>query len=79
MEYTDPAKHGIRDEATVDYTMSQHGFLTPASVLHRHLVNGKVMTENLYSYQPFKLFSTDSSVKFGDLPDTAPPPAPIKK
>jgi len=77
MEYTDQAKHVIRDDATVDYTLSQHGFVTPASVVHRHMVNGAVITENLYRYEPFKLFSTESSIKFGDLPGAAP--APIKK
>jgi hypothetical protein len=77
MEYTDQAQHLIRDDATVDYLMSQHGFLTPASVVHRHLVNGVVMTENLYRYEPFKLFSTSSAIKFGEVPDT--PPEPIKK
>jgi hypothetical protein len=79
MEYTDQAHHLVRDDATVDYILSEHGFLTPASVLHRHLVNGEVVTENLYRYQPFKLFSADSSVKFGDLPDTAQPPPAVKK
>ncbi len=79
MEYTDLAKHAIRDDATVDYTMSQHGFLTPASVVHRHLVNGEVITENLYRYEPFKLFSTNSSIQFGDVSDTAPQPAPVRK
>ena len=74
MQYTDPAGRLIRDEATVDYCMSQHGFLTPASVIHRHVVNGSVVTENLYSYEPFKLFSTSSTIQFG-----APDPAPIKK
>ena len=74
MEYTDQALHLIRDEATVDYLMSEHGFLTPASVIHRHVVNGAIMTENLYRYEPFKLFSTSSTIKFGD-----PDPAPIKK
>jgi hypothetical protein len=73
MEYTDQASHVIRDEATVDYLMSEHGFLTPASVIHRHMVNGAIMTENLYRYDPFKLFSTSSTIKFGD------PEAPIKK
>jgi hypothetical protein len=79
MEYTDPARKIIRDDATVEYLMSQHGFLTPASVLHRHLVDGVVMTENLYTYEPFKLFSTSSAIKFGEVPDTPPPPEPIKK
>jgi hypothetical protein len=72
MEYTDQANRVIRDDATVDYAMSQHGFVTPASVVHRHAVNGAVMTENLYRYEPFKLFSTSSSIQFGDLPETTP-------
>lgn len=78
MEYTDVSSHLIRDDATVDYVPSQHGFLTPASVIHHHLVNRAVITENLYRYEPFKLFSSSSSIQFGDIPDTLPP-APIKK
>ncbi len=78
IEYTDPAKHLIRDDATVDYVLSAHGFLTPASVVHRHLVDGRMMTENLYRYEPFKLFTASSEIKFTDTPATAPP-APIKK
>jgi hypothetical protein len=74
MEHTDQAKHVIRDEATVDYVMSEHGFLTPASVIHRHLVNSAVVTENLYRYEPFKLFNASSTITFG-----APDPAPVKK
>jgi hypothetical protein len=67
----------IRDEATVDYVLSVHGFLTPASVVHRHLVDGQLMTENLYRYEPFKLFTADTEIQFTNLPD--PPPAPDKK
>jgi hypothetical protein len=80
-ESVDVAKHAIRDEATVDYVRSSHGFLTPASVAHRHLVDGKLMTENLYTYEPFKLFSSDAEIKFTELPDdlTAAPPPPAKK
>ena len=64
--------HRVRDQATVDYVMSQHGFLTPASVVHRHLVDGQVMTENLYRYEPFKMFSADAEIKFSEIPE---PPA----
>jgi hypothetical protein len=73
--------HQIRDEATVDYIQSAHGFLTPASVVHRHMVDGKVMTENLYRYEPFKMFSADAEIKFTELETPPPPPAPtsIKK
>lgn len=74
MEYTDLASRVIRDEAIVDYIMSEHGFLTPASVIHRHVVNAAVVTENLYRYEPFKLFSSSSTITFG-----APDPAPVKK
>jgi hypothetical protein len=71
--------HRIRDEATVDYIQSAHGFLTPASVVHRHVVDGQVITENLYRYEPFKMFSADAEIKFTELEKPPPPPAPIKK
>jgi hypothetical protein len=73
------AKHEVRDEATVDYVQSAHGFLTPASVIHRHMVDGQVITENLYRYEPFKLFSADAEIKFTELETPFPPPAPVKK
>lgn len=66
MEYTDRANQVVRDEATVDYAMSVHGFLTPASVIHIHKLNGATVTENLYSYEPFQLFSASSTITFGD-------------
>jgi hypothetical protein len=65
--------HTFRDEATVDYVLSSHGFLTPASVRHRHLVDGKLITENLYRYEPFKLFAADAEIKFTQLPEATPP------
>jgi hypothetical protein len=65
----------VRDQASVDYVMSSHGFLTPVSVVHRHLVDGQVMTENLYRYEPFKMFSAEADIKFTEAPD---PPAPAK-
>lgn len=72
--------HQIRDEAAVDYVQSQHGFLTPASVVHRHMVDGQVITENHYRYEPFKLFTADTEIKFTEL-DTPPPSQtpPVKK
>ena len=71
--------HQIRDEASVDYVQSAHGFLTPASVIHRHMVDGQVITENLYRYDPFKLFSADAEIKFTELETPPPPPPPAKK
>jgi hypothetical protein len=69
----------VRDEATVDYVQSAHGFLTPASVIHRHLVDGQVITENLYRYEPFKMFSADAEIKFTELETPPPPPSATKK
>jgi len=61
----DQNKTKIRDEATVVYVQSEHGFLMPASVVHRHLVNGTVTAENRYTYQPFRLFTAETDIKFG--------------
>jgi hypothetical protein len=69
----------IRNEASVDYTLSTHGFLTPASVVHRHIVDGRLVTENLYRYEPFKLFSTATEIRFTELPDPAALPGLKKK
>ncbi|HEY1217721.1 MAG: hypothetical protein ABSE42_18485 [Bryobacteraceae bacterium] len=66
--------HRLRDQASVDYVMSAHGFPTPASVVHRHSVDGQLMTENLYRYEPFKMFSAEADIKFTEVPE--PPPAP---
>lgn len=74
VEYPDRSHHVIRDQATIDYVPSSHGFLTPASVVHRHMVDGALITENLYRYEPFKLFSSDAEIKFSEIPDTPPPP-----
>jgi hypothetical protein len=68
--------HNVRDQASVDYVMSPHGFLTPVSVVHRYSVDGQLMTENLYSYAPFRMFSADADIKFTEVPE--PPPGPAK-
>ena len=66
----------VRDEASIEYTLSSHGFLTPASVAHRHLVDGRLITENLYRYEPFRQFGADTDIKFTEVPDPANlPPA----
>jgi hypothetical protein len=58
----------LRDEASVEYRQSSHGFLTPASVVHRHAVDGRIVTENLYRYEPFKLFTADTEIRFTEVP-----------
>jgi len=60
----------IRDEATIDYAMSALGFVAPVAVLHRHVVDGELKTENQYRYGPFRLFAADTQVKY---PPSAPP------
>ena len=39
------------------------------SVVHRHIVDGQTITENLYRYEAFRLFSSDSELKFTEVPD----------
>ena len=72
------SKTSIRDEATIEYAVSAHGFLAPASVVHRHIVDGELVTENLYRYEPFRLFTAETQIKFTELPDPATLP-PAKK
>jgi hypothetical protein len=71
-EHPGGKKEMVRDEATVDYARSSHGFLVPASVHHRHLVDGKLLTENLYAYETFRLFAADAEIKFTEVPDLPP-------
>jgi hypothetical protein len=70
-------KQEIRDEAKIAYQMSDHGFLVPAWIVHRHLMNGLLRTENHYRYEPFRLFGADAEIKFTEVPE--PPPPPKKK
>ena len=56
--------HYLRDDASVDYVASSFGCVTPATVVHRHLVDGVVLTENLYSYDPFRMFTTDTNIEY---------------
>jgi len=65
MEHDEP-KHRLRDDATVEYGLSASGFVTPASVAHRHFVDEQLLTENLYTYTPFRVFTTDTVIQFTD-------------
>jgi hypothetical protein len=57
-------KHTLRDEATIDYIPSAVGFVVPATVTHRHIVDGQPLTENLYSYEAFHLFTSDTKIEY---------------
>lgn len=55
----------IRDDTTIDFVFSPVlSCVTPVTVAHRHFVDGFLLTENLYTYQPFRLFTTDSRIEF---------------
>jgi len=58
----------VADEATVDYVMTQHGFLAPASVVHRQTVASQLVVENLFQYSPFRRFAADTDIKFTEVP-----------
>ena len=75
-EHAQAGGHRVRDDATVDYVQTPHGFLAPASVIHRHQVDGAVITENLYRYEPFRLFGVDTEIRY---PGTEPAEPATKK
>ncbi len=52
------------DEADVDYTMSPHGFVVPASVVHRQYSGSLLVVENLFQYSAFKKFGAEAEIKF---------------
>jgi len=60
----DESQHHLRDDASVDYVVSSFGCVTPATVVHRHFVDDVVLTENLYIYDPFRLFTTDTDIRY---------------
>ena len=61
--------HTLREEATVDYTLSAHGFLTPAAVVHREFLDDNLLVENLFRYAAFKRFSADAEIRFTEVPE----------
>ena len=65
IEHDEP-KHRLRDDATIDYVLSSFGCVTPASVAHRHFVDGEILTENLYTYTPFRVFTTDTQIQYSE-------------
>jgi hypothetical protein len=57
-------KEDVREEASVDYTMSPYGALLPFWTEHRELRGGKVVAENKFSYTDFHKFDATSQLKF---------------
>jgi hypothetical protein len=54
----------VREEASVDYSMSGFGALLPFWTGHRELRGGQVIAENQFSYADFHKFDTSSEIKF---------------
>jgi hypothetical protein len=60
----------VREEASVDYSMSAYGALLPYWTEHRELRGGKVVAENKFSYTDFRKFDAASQLKFDTKIDT---------
>ena len=54
----------VREEASVDYSMSPYGALLPFWTEHRELRGGKVVVENKFSYTDFHKFDAASQINF---------------
>jgi hypothetical protein len=54
----------VREEAQVEYVMSSHGVLVPASVTHRQYREAKLTAENIFTYAPFRRFGASTTVRF---------------
>jgi hypothetical protein len=66
----------IREEATVNYTMSTWGALVPQSAEHRELRAGKLVTENRFLYGAFQEFGASGDIQFDARPAPATPGGP---
>lgn len=53
-----------RDEGTIEYQMSNWGFLLPSRVVHRRTADTKLQTENTFRYGKFQRFAADAEIKF---------------
>ena len=54
----------VKEEAAIDYAMSQYGALLPVKTEHRETRGGKIDSENQFSYANFKKFGASSDIKF---------------
>ena len=55
----------VREEASVDYSMSSFGTLLPFWTEHRELRGGKVVAQNQFSYADFHKFDASTQINFG--------------
>jgi len=69
----------LRHYAVVDYQMSSHGVLLPASINYAESLNKNVIVENRFKYSDFKLFDASSELKFTVEEQNSQPPPKTKK
>ena len=58
----------FREEARVDYAMSDWGALVPQTAEHRELRAGNPVVENRFEYAPFHKFGASSDIQFQAAP-----------
>ena len=56
----------IREEASVDYSPTTFGTLTPSSVDHKELRGGQLMVQNSFLYSDFHKFGANAEIQFGN-------------
>jgi hypothetical protein len=54
----------IRNQAIVQYLMSNHGALLPSEVLYRELRGGQPVSTNHFRYDDYRRFSASADIKF---------------
>jgi len=54
----------MKEEASIDYAMSQFGALLPLKTEHRETRGGKIAAENQFVYSAFKKFGASSDITF---------------
>jgi hypothetical protein len=54
----------VKEEASIDYAMSQFGALLPVKTEHRETRGGKITAENQFNYSGFKKFGASSDITF---------------
>jgi len=65
-------------KASIEYTLSPHGFMLPTAVTYTESVNGQMTLEIRARYSDFKMFGASSELKF-TVEDPPPPPPPATK
>ncbi len=51
---------------SVDYEQTPHGVLMPVAITHRETAKEMMLTENMFTYTPFRRFSAGAEIKFDE-------------